>query len=91
MPIKRKESKRLDSQRAKMHEPCHEIGKQQKQSAFEENDPTINFKVFAARFCSDAERSRLNIGPVYFVIASEVEAATQPRTAFRARPGFQIP
>jgi hypothetical protein len=43
MPIKRKESKRLDSQRAKMHEPCHEIGKQQKQSAFEENDLTINF------------------------------------------------
>jgi hypothetical protein len=72
MPIKRKKSRSLGSQRAKMHEPCHEIGKQQKQSAFEENDPTIISTVFAARLCSDAERSRLNIGPVYFVIASEV-------------------
>ena len=64
-------------------------GNEQKQSAFEENDPTINFNRFCGATLLRRERSRLNIRPVYFVIASEVEAATQPRTAFRARPGFK--
>jgi hypothetical protein len=29
-----------------MHKPRHEIGKEQKQPAFEENDPTINLDGF---------------------------------------------
>ena len=31
---------------AEMHQPRHEIGKEQKQSAFEKDDPTINLNGF---------------------------------------------
>jgi hypothetical protein len=41
-----------------MHEPRHEIGKQQKQSAFEENNPTINFNgLCGATFLGRREKS----------------------------------
>jgi len=43
MPIKRRS---LPIQRAETHEPRHEIREEQKQPAFQEDDPIINFNGF---------------------------------------------
>ena len=46
MSIRRKKTKGLRRERTEMHKPRHEIGKEQKQSSFEKDDPTVNLNSF---------------------------------------------
>jgi len=74
-----------------MHHLRDEIWKEQKQSAFEKDDSTINFNGFCGATLLGRREKSFEHNRNLFRDSERSRAATKPRTAFGVRPGFQIP